>query len=58
MAKFLIGVREMHIQYVEIEADNAEDAKDLIRQGEGTERSLEYSCTTDTEEWTVNKIRD
>ena len=58
MAKFLIGVREMHIQYVEIEADNAESAKDLIRQGEGTERDLEYSCTLDTDEWTVNKIKN
>jgi len=58
MAKFMIGVKEVHIQYIEIEADNGEEALDKVKQGEGTEKEIEYSCTLDSDEWYVNEIKE
>ena len=57
MLKFIVEVREVHIQGYEIEAETEEQAKDLIREGNGDliDGHFEYSHTLDSEFWTVEK---
>jgi hypothetical protein len=58
MKKFRVLVREVHVQWVEIESTSEEEAKDRVQQGEGeiVEGSLEYSHTLDSDTWTVEEI--
>lgn len=60
--RFLVGVREVHISTMEIEAESAEQALQKIRDGEGREVKTEYSHTIDPDgggaadnAWTVEK---
>ena len=57
MKKFIVSVREVHIQMVEVEAENEEEAKDKVLAGDGVHRddSLEFSHTLDSELWTVEE---
>lgn len=57
MPKYMVGVKEMHIQYIEVEAQDMDDAVEKARQGDGTEKEIEYSCTLDSDDWTVNEVK-
>ena len=58
MKKYCIGVREVWIQLVTIEAESEVEAIDAIAGGDGeqAEEGIEYSHTLDPETWTVEKL--
>ena len=53
MPKFIVEVREVHISYQEVEANNRDDAVNLVSAGKGTANTLEYSHQLPKEEWAV-----
>ena len=55
MKMYRVMVREVHVQQVDIEADNEKDAIEGVQMGEGEmqDNRLEYSHTLDPELWTV-----
>ena len=57
MKKYIVGMREIHIQNVEIEAESPEEAIERVADGEGdfVDNSLEYSHTLNTDTWTVKE---
>lgn len=59
MQKFIVFVREVHVQGFTVIAKNEEEAKDFVREGRGdiVEDSLEYSHALDSELWTVEKFK-
>ena len=42
MAKFIVGVKELHIQYLTIEASTQEEAAKMVIEGDGDLLVLEY----------------
>ena len=58
MKKFHVGVREVHVQTVEVEAENAEEAREKVQEGEGDylDNMLEYSHCLDSDLWTVEEV--
>ena len=48
-------VREVWVQPYIVEAENEEEAKELVTGIAGVEDELEYSHTLDPETWTVEK---
>jgi len=60
MPKYIVNVREVHTQMVEIEAKDENDAKQNVREGKGTylDDTLEYSHTLDPDGWTVELSKD
>lgn len=57
MTKFIVYVREVHVQAVEVFADSPEAAKKAVQDGEGEtlDDCLEYSHTLEPDTWTVEK---
>ena len=55
MARYYIGIREVHVSTVFVEADSEEEALDNAANGEGEEVVLEYSHTMDREHFTVEE---
>jgi len=54
--KFIVQVREVHINSISVEADSPEDAIDLVRDGDADDSiSLEYSHTLDPDNWSVEE---
>jgi len=55
--KYIVSVREVHIQMVEIEADSEEDAIELVGEGYGDylDNTLELSHTMDMDLWTIEE---
>lgn len=53
MPEFEVGRREVHVQYLTIEADTPEAAIAAICEGEGDETFFEYSHTLDCETWSA-----
>ena len=58
--KYLINVREVHTQMVQIEAESKEEAIQLVKEGsmkaiylDGT---LEFSHTLGTDTWTIEEV--
>lgn len=53
MKKFIVDVREVHVQSVEVEAADSQDALERVKEGEGTylDGALEYSHTLDSDTW-------
>lgn len=51
---FIVGVREVHIQPIEVEAEDYKDAVRKIEDGQGKvlEDELRYSHTLENEYWT------
>lgn len=45
MATYLVGIREVHVSTVEVEADSEEEALEIAAEGESEEVMLEYSHT-------------
>ena len=60
MAKYVVYVREVHVQAVEIDAETVEDARKLVQDGEGyyIDDSLEYSHCLEPYTWSVKKVHD
>ncbi len=56
--KFLVMMREVHVQVVEIEAEDEQEAIGRVEDGEGDYRDgTEYDCTLDSDEWTVEECK-
>jgi len=55
--KYIVTIREVWKQGVEIEATNPEEAIERVLDGEGDqiESLLEYSHTLDSETWTIEE---
>ena len=58
--KYIVEVREVHIQPYEVEADSPEQAIQNVKDGEEDkiamiESGFEYSHTLDSEFWTVEE---
>jgi hypothetical protein len=55
--KYIVNVREVHIQMVEVEAQNKNEAKQKVKEGEGEylDNSLGYSHALDSDTWTVDE---
>jgi len=53
--RYIVEVREVWVQPVEVEASSEEEAKKKVQQGEGTalEDRFEFSHTLDPEYWSV-----
>ena len=60
MKKFIIGVREVHVQLYSEIAETEEDAITQIQNGGGTcvDDGLEYSHTLDSDHWSVEEEGD
>ena len=56
--KYIVMVREVHIQGYEVEADSPENAKEKVFQGNAYLREdfFEYSYTLDSSLWTVDLL--
>jgi hypothetical protein len=57
MDRFIVSVREVHVQGYQVEAKDAGDAISKVINGEGDlmESYFEYSHTLDPETWIVEK---
>ena len=55
MAVYIIGIREIHVSTVSVEADSEEEALDLACDGAGEEIILEYSHTMDREHFSIER---
>lgn len=57
MKTFIIGVKEVHIQPVRVEADSREEAIKKVAEGEGEtlEELLEYDYTLEPDVWTAQE---
>jgi PP-loop superfamily ATP-utilizing enzyme len=53
MPKYTVRVREVHVAYHEIEADNPETAMNKVQGGDGELVNTEYSHTLDSDTWDV-----
>ncbi len=58
MPKFIVSVREVHVQPYEVEAQDKEAAIKVVRDGGGDidDGAFEYSHTLDPEFWTVEEV--
>ena len=58
MPKFIVNVREVHVQFVEIDAASEVDAIEQVSAGDGTyvENGTDYRYTLDTETWTAEAV--
>jgi len=56
MTTYYIGIREVHVSTVVVEADSEEEAMDLAADGAGEEVMCEYSHTMDREHFTVESV--
>jgi len=54
---YLVGVREVHVQQVRVNAKSGAEAIKKVADGEGDylDDMLEYSHTSDTDTWTVEE---
>ena len=53
MKTYIVGVREVHVSHMEVEANSPEEAVKKVVEGEGEETYLEYSHPLDKDLWTV-----
>lgn len=54
---YLVRVPELHWQTWEVYADDPEEAKERVRDGDGVATSFEYSHTIDHIPWEVEPLR-
>ena len=52
---YIVGIREVHVNLVEVEAESPEEATAAAADGAGDYLDLEFSHTLDTDEWTVEE---
>jgi hypothetical protein len=57
MEKFIVYVREVHVQGYRVDAKDAKEAVAKVENGEGDllDSHFEYSHTLDSETWTAEK---
>ncbi len=57
--KYIVHVREVWVQSVEVEANSPEEAKQRICEGKGytIEDRFEFSRSLEPETWTVEKVK-
>lgn len=54
---FIVQVREVHIQSIQVEADSEQGAIQAVANGEGDSlERFEYSHTLEPETWTVEEL--
>lgn len=60
MKKYIVNIREVHLQPIEIEAESPEEAIRLVQDGdgEGDYTNGEYSHTLDSDTWTVEEKKE
>jgi len=56
MATYLVGIREVHVSTVEVEADSEEEALEIAAEGESEEVMLEYSHTLSRGHFSIEKV--
>lgn len=57
MKKYIVCIREVWTQDVEVEAESEEEAIDLVRfESAGTMKALEFSFWMDTDTWGVEEV--
>lgn len=56
MPTFIVGVKEVHVQEVVIEAESEEDAIFMVENGEGENGKCEYDYTLDSDEWVILEV--
>lgn len=55
--KFVVGVKEVHTQYVTVEAETVEEAVKLVEDGKGEEASkTKYEYALPVDKWTVTVV--
>lgn len=56
--RYIVEVKEVWTQPVEVEASSPEEAKEKVQRGEGTvlEDRFEFSHTLDAEHWNVERV--
>ena len=58
---FMVGVREVHVRFYSVDAENEEEAKELVNQRAPCvvdQEFLEYSNELDRDTWSVEEIPD
>ena len=60
MTQYIVGVREVHVQYIKVEASSVREALEIVSDGcEGDEAlHLEYSHTMGVDSWSVEEVID
>ncbi|MFI5379023.1 MAG: hypothetical protein ACHRHE_06995 [Tepidisphaerales bacterium] len=60
LTRFIVNVREVHIQPVAVDAQSPEDAINRVKRGDGDydKYPIEYSHTLGTDTWTVDPVAD
>ena len=55
MPRYIVGVKEVHIHKIQVEANSEDEAKMIVKDGAGEyiDHELEYDHTLDDEDWTV-----
>ena len=56
---FIVGVRELHVRHYSVQAENEEEAKDLVHQRAESVVDCEfeeYSNELDRETWSVEEV--
>jgi len=58
LRRYLVTVREVHTQMVQVDAVDPDAAKAVVRSGGGEylDNTLEYSHTMDCDTWTIEQI--
>lgn len=57
--KFRVGVMETHIQWVTVEAEDADRAVEKVSRREGEEDpQTEYLYAANTDEWIVKEVKN
>ena len=55
MARYKVGVKEIHMNYIEIEADSEEDAKVCVRAGQGESVGTKFLRNLPMDTWPIEK---
>jgi len=58
MTKYIVGIREVHVSYREVEANSIEEALEIAPGSLGDDERLEYSHTLDTDTWSVEEEKE
>lgn len=57
MKKYLVGIREVHVRHVEVEAMSEEEAKNVTETYADTDMYLEYSHDMNKGLWSVREMK-
>jgi hypothetical protein len=57
MSKFIVGIREVHVRMVEVEAESRDEAIDLADNTQEDDIHLEYSHCMNKDSWSVEEVK-